>query len=134
MLMIQKLSTPSAGSKESELVSGVAPNVLDNEFVSRMANDLYRDTPHEMGNATGELAGKKDLVGRLPSSDTDLRAESIPMAAAPPSGTRAPQLSASKAGEKKAETGKFLPGVMPDSHDQFPEIPELSKVSFQPLE
>ncbi len=153
--MVQKTSGFSPPLQRGEIMSGDGPEELqDLQVIARIANELYQEAPkvlRETENLTGGLAGNKNLMGRLPGSETDMRAETIPsetnpsavglnqvstIPSTPSAGAAAPQEGSRMAGMAREEAGTKDPisGAMPDFCDLFPEIPASSRVSFQPLE
>ena len=93
--------------------------------------------------------GNRELMGRLPGSETDMRAETFPPEAgpssarlkqpgailsAPPEGGHAPPKGSRMKGvaTEKAPTADTVPGAMLNSCDLFPEIPSCSRVSVEP--
>lgn len=90
-----------------------AERLQDPQVIARIVNELYQEAPimfREAENLMGGLSGNKNLMGRLPGSEADPRAE------------------------KEAETTDPFSGTMPGYCDLFSEIPSSSRVSFQPLE
>lgn len=127
-----------------------AESLQDPLVISRIANELYQEAPNmfrEAENLMAGLAEKKHLMGRLPGSETDLRAETVPLEPAPPSvgvkqANAIPQTP--PAGQSLPQEERTIPGItgavdplsggMPAYSNLFPEIPSLSRVSFLPLE
>ena len=153
--MVQKTSDFSPSLHGGESVSGEGPlEPLDLQVITRIANEMYQEVPKvqkETGIATADQAENKELMGRLPGSETDMRAETFPpetgpssdrlqqsstMLSAPPVGGHVPREGSRMGGvaTEKTRTADTISGAMLNYCDPFPEIPSCSRVSVQPLE
>jgi cysteine desulfurase/selenocysteine lyase len=152
--MVAKASSFPSSPQGSEILPFVdSREIQDQELIARIANELFQEAPkliREVENQTGDPAGNKNLAGRLPGSETDMRAEAIPLEEPPAvrlkqgrtissatSGVAAPlreETGMAGMALEEPETTDPLLHIMPDYCGLFPEIPPSSRVSFQHLE
>jgi cysteine desulfurase/selenocysteine lyase len=152
--MVAKASKLPSSPQGHETLPLVDPRkIQDQELIARIANELFQEAPkliREVENQTGDPSGNKNLTGRLPGSETDIRAEAIP--SEEPPATRLKQgsiISSANSGAAaplREETGMAgmaleepeftdsLLHIMPDYCGLFLEIPPSSRASFQHLE
>ncbi|MGO9016974.1 MAG: SufS family cysteine desulfurase [Syntrophobacteraceae bacterium] len=152
--MVAKASGFPPSPRRNEIVPVDGPDVIrDPQLIARIANELYQEAPkftREVENLTEDFAGNKNRMGWLPSSETDMRVETIPLERFPSvglkQGSTLPPATSGVAAVPLEETGMAgmaleeagttdpLSRVVPDYCGQFLEIPPSSRVSFQFLE